>query len=71
MPCRVIFADQAGLKLKFTRQITEDEIEKIEAMFSEGEMMKAGLERYLSEWAGGGELLAPVLAENVFHFWWD
>ncbi len=70
VPCRVIFADQAGLKLKFTRQITVDEVKMIEAMFSVDEMIEAGLDRYLSE-LGCDEGLATVLAENTFHFWWD
>lgn len=31
------FADSAGLKLKFDRQITDEELAQIEALFSEGE----------------------------------
>jgi hypothetical protein len=71
VPCRVTFADAAGLKLRFLRQVTEDDLEKIEALFPEEQMMQAGLDRYASEWDGEGPLLAPVLNENLFHFWWD
>jgi hypothetical protein len=71
IPCRVIFADSAGLKLKFERQITEDEVLQIEALFPESIMMKAGLERYLSEEEEGKSLLAPLLEENLIHLWWD
>ena len=71
IPCRVTFADAAGLKLRFLRQITEEELKKIEKLFPEDEMMQAGLERYVSEWDGKGSILAPVLKENLFHFWWD
>jgi len=69
--CRVIFADAAGLVLKFSRPITEDEFKQLEALFSDREMVQAGLGRYLSEWDGEGPVLAPVIEENRFHFWWD
>ena len=71
VPCRATFADPAGLKLRFLRQITEDDLKMIEALFPEDEMMQAGLERYASEWDGECSILAPVLKENLFHFWWD
>ncbi len=71
IPCRVIFADSAGLKLRFERQVTPAELKRIEALFSEEEVMQAGLERYLSEWDGSSPLLAPVIKENLLHFWWD
>lgn len=71
VPCRVVFADSAGLKLQFTRQITADEVQKIEAMFPDDIQMQAGLERYLSEWDGESLLLKPVLKENLIHLWWD
>lgn len=71
VPCRVIFADAAGLKLKFDRQISEDELAQIEAFFPEDQMMDAGLERYISEFDPDKPLLASVLKENLFHFWWD
>lgn len=71
IPYRVFFADIAGLKLRFERQITPAELKLIEALFSEQEVMQAGLERYLSAWDGSSPLLAPVLKENLLHFWWD
>ncbi|WP_193215208.1 hypothetical protein [Luteolibacter marinus] len=71
IPCRITFADPAGLKLRFSRQVTEDHLKQIEALFPEEEVMQAGLERYLSEWDGESSILAPVLQENLFHFWWD
>jgi len=71
IPLRVVFADSAELKLKFERQITSEELAKIEGIFPEEEAMQAGLEHYLSEWDGESSLLAPVLVENLFHFWWD
>ena len=71
VPCRATFADPAGLKLRFLRQITKEDLEKIEALFPEEQMMQAGLDRYASEWDGEGPILAPVLEENQFHFWWD
>ena len=71
IPCRITFADAAGLKLRFFRQVTVGELKQIEALFPEGEVIQAGLERYLSEWDGKGSVLAPVLKENLFHFWWD
>ncbi len=71
IPFRVIFADSAGLKLRFTRQITASELKKIEALFPEEEAMQAGLDGYISNWSGEGPLLTPVLEENLVHFWWD
>jgi hypothetical protein len=71
IPCRVTFADPAGLKLRFLRQVTEADMEQIEALFSEDEMMQAGLEGYLSEWDGEGSPLSRIAEENLIHFWWD
>ena len=71
IPYRVIFADASGLKLKFTRPITQNELKKIEAFFPEDEYYQAGLERYLSEWDGESSILAPITKENLIHFWWD
>ena len=71
VPCRATFADAAGLKLRFLRQVTEEDLKKIETLFPDDQMMQAGLDRYASEWDGEGPILAPVLQENLFHFWWD
>ncbi len=71
IPCRVTFADPAGLKLRFLRRVTEADLEKIEALFPEDEMMQAGLEGYLSEWDGEGSPLSRIAEENFIHFWWD
>jgi len=71
IPCRVTYADPAGLKLRFLRQITEADMEKIEALFPEDEMMQAGLEGYLSEWDGEGSPLSRIAQENLIHLWWD
>ena len=71
VPCRVTFADEAGLKLQFKRQITVDEVRQIEKLFPEDIQMQAGLDRYISEWDGTSLLLQPVLKENMIQFWWD
>lgn len=71
IPCHVIFADPAGLKLRFERQITEVDLSQIETLFSQEDMLKAGMERYLSEWKEGRPLLSPLLEENLIHLWWD
>jgi hypothetical protein len=72
IPCHVVFADQAGLKLRFDRQVTDDDLKKIEALFPLEEMMQSGLERYVSEWDDEEvSVLDPVKRENLFHFWWD
>lgn len=71
LPCRVVFADAAGLRLRFTRQISENELLEIEKLFSGVDEFQAGLEIYLSEWSGQGKILDPVLKENCFRFWWD
>ena len=71
IPCRVTFADPAGLKLRFLRQVTEADMERIKALFSEDDMMQAGLEGYLSEWDGEGSPLSRIAEENLIHLWWD
>lgn len=71
IPCHVVFADAAGLKLRFDRQVTDEDLTKIEALFPGEEMMQAGLERYLSESDGEGSIFDLVKQENLFHFWWD
>ena len=71
IPCRVTFADAAGLKLRFLRQVTAEDMEKIEALFPEDEMTQAGLEGYLSEWDGESPVLSRIAEENLIHLWWD
>lgn len=70
-PCRVTFADAAGLKLKFLRPITDPELERLAALFPEEEQMQAGLDRYIADWDGESPLLRPVKEENMIHLWWD
>jgi len=45
---RVIFADSAGLKLRFTQQITASGLKKIEVLSPEDKAMQAGLNDYIS-----------------------
>ena len=71
VPCRVTLADSASLQLTFTRQITASEVSRIESFFNEEEVMQAGLDGYISEWDGEGQLLSSVLSQNQFNFWWD
>ncbi len=71
VPCRVTFADPAGLKLRFLRQVTDADMQKIAAIFPKDEMMQAGLEGYLSEWDGRGSPLDRIARENLIHLWWD
>lgn len=71
VPCHVVFADAAGLKIKFARQITRNELEQIEALFPIEDAFVAGLERYLSEARAEGALLDRLLTENAIEFWWD
>ncbi len=71
IPCHVVLADPGTLILRFERQVTDDDLGKIEALFPIEEMWQAGLEQYISEWDGEGSILAPVKRDNLFHFWWD
>jgi hypothetical protein len=71
IPCRVVFADAAGLKLKFLRQISDTELQRMEALFPRDQQMQAGLDRHISEWSGQGPLLGPLKQENMIHLWWD
>ncbi len=72
VPAQVTFADAAGLKLRFLRQVTDDDLRAMEALFpDEEDAMQAGLEIYVSEWEGEGSLFEEVKRSNQFHFWWD
>ncbi|GAA5495933.1 hypothetical protein Rhal01_02114 [Rubritalea halochordaticola] len=71
IPCRLIFADQAGLKLQFERPVSDEEVAKLETMFPMDSAFETGMARYLTEWSGEGSYLAPVKEENQLHFWWD
>lgn len=71
IPGRVTFADAGGFKFRFSRQITEDDLCKIEALIPDNEAMQAGLELYISEWDGSSRLLEAVRRDNLIHLWWD
>jgi len=71
IPCRAIFADGAGLKLKFERPITDEELSQIEQLFPVEIAMQAGMEVYLSTWDGQSLKLTQVKEENLIQFWWD
>ena len=67
----MIFADAAGLKLKFERQVTTADVKRIETLFPDDIALDAGLGVYISEWDGQSSLLAPIIETNLMHFWWD
>ena len=71
IPFRILFADPAGLKMRFHTQITREELDQIEALFPEDEMMQAGLDGYISAWDGKSPILGEVLKTNTLHLWWD
>ena len=71
IPSRPTLASASMLELRFRRQITEEELQRIEALFPDGKMMQAGLERYVTEWDGESPILAPLMKENLIQFWWD
>jgi len=71
IPGTVYFADIAGLKIRFHRQITPEELARIEALYDPDEWITAGLDGYLSEWEQDGPLLQRVLEENALCLWWD
>lgn len=70
-PCRVTFADAAGLKLKFRRQILDEDLDKLSELFSEDDGFQSGTEGYIIEQEEGRHLFQRVKEENLFHFWWD
>ena len=71
LPCHVIFADPADLKLQFHREVKIEEIQLMEEWSLEEGMMQMGLDRYISEWNGKNSILAPLLVEKTIQFWWD
>lgn len=74
VPCRPIFADAAGLKLKFLHQITDAEIHELMAILNnrDGNWRPdvCGLDIYLDE-LYEQDFLPTVKKQNLFHFWWD
>jgi hypothetical protein len=68
---RVVFADEAGYKVRFSKPISSDDYILIEALFPEDDAMQAGLESYISEWSGEGHPLAPLCGSDLLHLWWD
>ena len=69
--CQVIFADVAGLKLKFGRQIEDSDLDQLAKLFPEDEGYQSGAEGYIDEQEPGRHLFQRVKEENIFHFWWD
>lgn len=70
-PGRVTFADVAGIKVRFTTPISDDDYPLIEALYPESERMQAGLDSYISEWSGQGHPLARLRGSDLLHLWWD
>jgi hypothetical protein len=70
-PARPCFADSAGLMLRFTRRVTETDLQQIEALFPEDEAMQLGLDGYISDWDGESRMLERVMKEGTLHLWWD
>ena len=70
-PCQVVFADSAGLKLKFSRQIEDSDLDQLAKLFPEDEGFQSGAEGYIIEQEPGRHLFQRVKEENTFHFWWD
>ena len=66
-----VYADPAGLKIKFDKIVTESDLDAIGALFDSDEDVMAGGEMYMSMWEEDKHMYAPVLEENVYHFWWD
>jgi hypothetical protein len=70
-PGRVLFADAAGFKVRFSDPVSTDDYLLIEALFPEEEVMQAGLDGYISRWTGEGHPLAPLCGSDLLHLWWD
>lgn len=71
IPSRVIFADSAGLKLKFLRPIEDKELDLLVELFPEDEAAESGALGYLIEQEPDRHFFQRVKDENLFHFWWD
>lgn len=71
VPCRVIFVDSAGLKLRFTRQIEDADLDQLLPLFPEDEGFQSGAEGYIDDQELGRHLFQRVKDDNLFHFWWD
>lgn len=70
-PCRVTFADQAGMIIHFQRPVTDDDLDFLSKLFPESEGFQSGAEAYIIEQEEGRHLFQRVQDENKFHFWWD
>jgi len=71
IPGKVIFADSAGLKIELFKEITEDDILKLEKIFPEELVINSGMELVMSEWDGKGSYLSSLKGKKLIHYWWD
>ena len=71
IPSEVVFADSAGLKLKFKRQINSKEFEQIKALFPKESLIEDGMEIYMDEWFVESIKENSIIDQNLIHFWWD
>ncbi len=71
VPSRAFFADQGGIKIKFSKKLSAVEFEEIVKLFPEDHLIKYGLDIYLSEWDGESPMLERIKRDQYIHLWWD
>lgn len=71
LPCVLARANCGTLEFRITREVTNDDLDKIEEIFSDCDPFEAGAEFYVTGQTEGRHLFQRVQDERTFCFGWD
>ncbi len=71
LPCVLARANCGALEFRITREVTNDDLDKIEEIFSDCNASEAGAEFYVTGQTEGRHLFQRVQDERTFCFGWD
>jgi hypothetical protein len=71
LPCELVRANSGTLELWITREVSEEDLDKLGEIFSDCDPFEAGAEFYLTEQKEGRHLFQAVQDECTFCFGWD
>jgi hypothetical protein len=71
LPCALARANSGLLEFRITRKVTDEDLDKIGAIFSDCDPFEAGAEFYVTGQREGHHLFQNVQEERTFRFGWD
>jgi hypothetical protein len=71
LPCVLVRANCGTLELWITREVSDEDLDKIGEIFSDCDPFEAGAEFYVTGQQEGRHLFQPVQDERTFCFGWD